>query len=207
MIKAGLPVRKEIEVPRPLLSSPDFRILITGGSQGARAINRAIVEAIELGGAWLEKTKIVHQTGSLDYPDLKKRYDVIFERRPFLKDQIEVHEFLFDMSDRYAATDLVICRGGASTVTELAACGKVSIIIPLPTAADNHQQKNAETLVHARAGQMILQKDLHPQFLIEAIEKMKINPESRMQMSSNIRQLFIPQAAERMAQDMMQELR
>lgn len=207
VIKAGLPVRKEIETPKPILSSSDFRILIFGGSQGARAINRAIVEALEIGGTWLENVRIVHQTGSLDYQDLKKRYEVIFDRRPELKNKIEVHEFLFDMADRYANADLVICRGGASTVTELAACGKASIIIPLPTAADNHQQKNAETLVHASAGQMILQKDLHPQYLIEAIEKLKKNPESCVQMSSNIRKLFIPRAAEKMAQDMMQELR
>lgn len=188
----GLPVRAEIENPLPETTSSDFRILIVGGSQGSRAINTCVSDAIVKGGDWLEGVKFIHQAGVHDIEALRKKY-VGFESR------VEVHDFLYDMNVRYANCDLVICRGGASTVAELAAGGKVSIVIPLPTAADNHQQKNAETLLKHQAGTMLLQADMTPESLVEAIQNLRNNPELRRQISANIRRLFMPNSAQNMA--------
>ncbi len=191
----GLPVRAEIENPLPLKASATFRILIVGGSQGSRAINTCVSDAIVQGGAWLEGVKFIHQSGVHDIDSLRKKYA---DHEKY----VEVHDFLYDMNVQYSQCDLVICRGGASTVAELAAGGKVCIVIPLPTAADNHQQKNAETLVHNQAGTMLLQKDMTPESLVQAIQKLRQSPELRGQMSSNIRKLFIPHAAQNMARDL-----
>jgi UDP-N-acetylglucosamine--N-acetylmuramyl-(pentapeptide) pyrophosphoryl-undecaprenol N-acetylglucosamine transferase len=191
----GLPVREDIENPPKETTSKTFRILVFGGSQGARAINHTVAEAIEKGGPWLDGVHIVHQTGRLDFSEIQKRY----QGRDAV---VSVHEFLYDMHVQYANCDLVICRGGASTVTELAACGKVAIVIPLPTAADNHQQKNAETLVKSNAGSMILQKNLTSDSLIAEIERLRTDVELRKSISHNIRKLFIPKAAETMARDL-----
>jgi UDP-N-acetylglucosamine--N-acetylmuramyl-(pentapeptide) pyrophosphoryl-undecaprenol N-acetylglucosamine transferase len=195
----GLPVRDEIESPMKSTVSSTFRILIVGGSQGSRAINNGVAAAIQKGGDWLQGLKIVHQCGVHDYQDLKQRYQGH-------ESVVEVHEFLYDMNVQYANCDLVICRGGASTVAELSASGKVALVIPLPTAADNHQQKNAETLVKSQAGVLLLQKDLNPENLIHEIQKLRNDPELRMRMSENIRKLFIPHAAQNMARDLMEGL-
>lgn len=195
----GLPVRAEIENPLPQVPSELFRILVFGGSQGARAINRAVVAAVERGGDWTQGVKLVHQTGVHDYHELKDRY------RNYTS-FVEVHEFLYDMNLQYANCDLVICRGGAGTVAELSASGKVAIVIPLPSAADNHQQKNAETLVKESAGAMLLQSELTAETLIEEIQRLRKNPELRAKFSENIKKLFIPRAADNIARDIVQGL-
>jgi len=97
----------------------------------------------------------------------------------------------------------VICRGGASTVAEIAASGKVAIIIPLPTAADNHQQKNAEALVKNQAGVLLLQKDLSVEKLKSLITELKSNKAQRDLIEMNVQKLFIPQAAKNISQDLM----
>lgn len=190
----GLPVRAEIENPLPMTTSNTFRILVVGGSQGSRAINTCVSDAIVKGGDWLEGVKFIHQSGIHDIESLSQKYQGHSQH-------VEVHDFLYDMNVQYSQCDLVICRGGASTVAELAAGGKVAIVIPLPTAADNHQQKNAETLVNNEAGTMLLQKDLTPESLVQAIQKLRQNPELTKQISLNIRKLFIPHAAQNMARD------
>lgn len=191
----GLPVREEIENPLPETKSEQFRILVFGGSQGARAINHAMAAAIEKGGAWLQGVQVIHQTGKWDFAEISQRYQG-------RESVVKAHEFLFDMNVQYANCDLVICRGGASTVAELAACGKVAIVVPLPTAADNHQQKNAETLVKNEAGSMLLQKDLSADSLVAEIQRLRTQPELRAMISKNIKKLFIPRAAQEMARDL-----
>jgi UDP-N-acetylglucosamine--N-acetylmuramyl-(pentapeptide) pyrophosphoryl-undecaprenol N-acetylglucosamine transferase len=195
----GLPVRAEIENPLAPTESSAFRILVVGGSQGSRAINDCVSAALTLGGPWLQGVKFIHQSGVHDIESLKRRYQG-------LESSVEVFDFLYDMNIQYANCDLVICRGGASTVAELAAGGKVALVIPLPTAADNHQQKNAETLVKNNAGTMLLQKDLTPERLVAEIQHLRNHPELRKEMSANIRRLFIPHAAQNMAQDLMEGL-
>lgn len=193
----GLPVREALE---QVVSAPphaEFRVLVFGGSQGARAINEAVASAVELNGDWLNNLHLIHQTGPLDYARVKEIYGKS-------KQHIEVHEYLHNMPEMYAWADVVICRAGASTVAEIAAVGKPALFIPLPTAADNHQQKNAEVLVNGGGGLILLQKDLSPDSFIRAITKLRESPEIRNEMAHKAREFYTPQAALKTAQSLLQ---
>lgn len=197
--QVGLPIRKEVEdlaqkVPanETGVDKTEFKILVFGGSQGARSINTAVQEAVLKGGSWLENTKIVHQTGPADFAKVSAAYQG--------QTQVTAHEYLYEMEKNYAWADLIICRAGASTVAEVAACGKPAIFIPLPWAADDHQRKNAESLFDQKAAAMILQKDLTPDSLIQKIEALKKDSQAREEMRKNLTKFYKPQAAEKMAE-------
>lgn len=197
IIQTGMPVREEIEnASQEARSDQNFHLLAFGGSQGARAINYCLSDAIVRGGDWLKDLSVVHQLGSLDYADISKKY-------VSAQASVDAHEFIFDMPKYYRWADIIISRGGASSIAEAAAFGIVPIIIPLP-AADNHQQKNAETLVTRNAGRMILQKDLNPERLISEVQFLRQNKELREQMVKNIKELYIPQAAKTIAKEILQ---
>ncbi len=200
IFKVGIPVRAEIEGSAELRVSKShekIHVLVFGGSQGARAINQAVQKMIVDGGTWLEDFIFVHQTGSYDFANVKAAYE---------GHTVSVLEYLNDMPSRYRWADIVISRSGASTVAELAAQKKVAIMIPLPSAADNHQQKNAEVLVKSDAGVMILQKDLTPENLKETLLKLKNNPELRLKMSTNVGAFHQSQAATELAKMILQDL-
>lgn len=154
-VKTGLPVREEIRPQaRRDRRSGELRVLVFGGSQGARFINRVVAEAVRDGGAWMEGVELVHQTGRLDFAEVKAVYA---ERaRP----EMNCYEYIHNMHERYSWADVVFCRAGASTVAEIAAAGKAAVFVPLPTAADDHQRKNAEVLVQAGAAMMLEQPQL-----------------------------------------------
>ena len=192
--QVGIPIRKEVEALalNDFQHNPEeFHILVTGGSQGARAINFAVRDAVVKGGNWLRGVKIVHQTGPLDFAAVASAYEG--------KNEAMAHEYLYQMEQSYKWADLIICRAGASTVAEVAAAGKPAIFIPLPSAADDHQRKNAESLVKNQAAKMILQKDLTVEFLIERIEELKKDTQGRQEMRKNLSKFYKPQAAEKMA--------
>lgn len=197
---SGVPVRFSLPA-RPV--SQSLNILVFGGSQGARGINLAVNELLLSGSdSWLEKTKWVHQVGSHDFARFDKSYK---EKLPEgLRARVQWYEFLDDMKKRYEWADLVICRAGAGTVAELAACGKVAILIPFPHAADNHQQKNAEQLVGAQAAQMILQKDLTAESLLLTIKYLMCNEELRTSYCENIRQFHRQSAAKEIVYDLLE---
>lgn len=182
----GLPIRKAIKY-FPRSKSQKFRILVFGGSQGARAINDAVLAAVQKGGAWLQNVEITHQTGRLDFQRIKESYHN--------NSQVTVLEFIDDMAKYYSWADLVIGRGGVGTVSEIIATRKASIIIPLPTAAENHQEANAKVLVQAKAGELLLQKDLSPEKLIERILDYKNHPEKIDSIEKNIVSLHRPDGA------------
>jgi UDP-N-acetylglucosamine--N-acetylmuramyl-(pentapeptide) pyrophosphoryl-undecaprenol N-acetylglucosamine transferase len=164
--------------------------LVFGGSQGARGISNAVLEMVRDNPQWLNSVHIVHQTGSYDFQRIRDGYAAIGSPA-----NVEVREYLHDMPEQYAAADLVICRSGTGTLSELAACGKPSILIPLPTAADDHQRKNAESLVAKKAAVMLLQKDLNAKTLFQTVERLRENPLSLALMSAAIREFHSPQAA------------
>ena len=116
-----------------------FRVLVFGGSQGAHAINVAMVEAAPELAARGPRLRFTHQTGERDVEMVRAAY-----RQAGL--QADVEPFLFDMGRRIADADLIVCRAGATTLAEITAAGKAAILIPLPTATDDHQRKNAEAL-------------------------------------------------------------
>ncbi len=194
----GMPVRSEMEssAAESKRQHSDFHLLHYGGSQGSRAIGRALCAAIQTSGSWTQNLKVVHQTGSLDHKDFLGRYQG-FEKT------VEIHEFIYNMPDYYRWADLVLCRGGASTLSELAAFGLPAIVVPLP-AADAHQERNAEMLVKAGAARMILQKDLTPEKLIQEIQSLRNNPELRESLGRNIRNFHRPKAAEAIAKALLE---
>lgn len=195
----GMPVRAELEkahVERPARREGPFHLLHFGGSQGSRAIGRTLCEAIHERGPWTKNLRVVHQTGVIDFKDFQNRYQGY-------DDVVEMHEFLYDMPKYYQWADLVLCRGGAGTLTEMAAFGLPAIIVPLP-AADGHQEKNGELLVKQNAATMILQKDLNAQRLIEEIESLRQHPLKLEEMKKNIKRFHKPQAAEAIAKSLLQ---
>lgn len=195
--KVGMPVREEIE---KALRSPredqDFHVLSFGGSQGAQTLNRVLSEALLTKTDWTQSLRVVHQLGRWDYMTYSERYKN--SRVP-----VEPFEFIFDMPKYYGWADIIVSRGGASTIAEAAAYVIVPIIIPLP-AADNHQQKNAEALVRQNAGVMILQKDLTPDRLVEEIQRLRDNKALREEMMRNIKGFYIPHSAMNIAKEILQ---
>ncbi len=195
LLHVGMPLRSEIEISNSKKeNSEEFHVLHFGGSQGSRIIGRALAEAVTKGGDWTRNLKVVHQTGSIELQFIKEKYGT--------SANIEVHEFIYNMPDYYKWADVVVCRGGAGTLSELAAFGLPAIVIPLPLA-DGHQEKNAESLVKAGAAKMILQKDLTPELLIREIDDLRNHPEEREKMAKNIKKFYIPNAAERIAKDLL----
>jgi UDP-N-acetylglucosamine--N-acetylmuramyl-(pentapeptide) pyrophosphoryl-undecaprenol N-acetylglucosamine transferase len=197
--QVGLPIRKEVEALATKVASEnmgkkaqEFHILVFGGSQGARSINRAVQEAVLKGGEWLHEVRIIHQTGPEDFATVLEAYKG--------HSQVETYDYLYQMEKNYEWADLIICRAGASTIAEVSACGKPAIFIPLPWAADDHQRKNAETLFEQKAADMILQKDLTAEFLIRKIEHLKKDSQAREEMRKNLAKFYKPQAAEKMAE-------
>lgn len=200
---AGMPVRREIEDMRVSLTGEPgkFRILVFGGSQGARGLNTTVAEMIKVGGSWLQDVEIVHQTGSVDFARVRDIYGDRIKQLP-----VSLHEYLHDMENQYAQADLVICRSGTGTLSELQACGKPAILIPFPFAADDHQKKNAESLVQQGAAVMIEQKDLTPSLLLLTIEKLRRDPQTLHQMGLNIRKLHKPHAADTLAGEFLERI-
>jgi UDP-N-acetylglucosamine--N-acetylmuramyl-(pentapeptide) pyrophosphoryl-undecaprenol N-acetylglucosamine transferase len=184
----GNPVRPEFFEAASERTSDPPRVLIFGGSQGAHAINVAMVEAapgLAARGLGLE---ITHQTGERDLDVVRDGY-----RRAGLAARVE--PFLFDMAREMKLADLVVCRSGATTIAELTASARPAIFIPLPTAADDHQRVNAEVLVKAGAAQMIEQRDLSGERLAERIAAVAGDETVRREMSAAAHRLAHPDAA------------
>jgi UDP-N-acetylglucosamine--N-acetylmuramyl-(pentapeptide) pyrophosphoryl-undecaprenol N-acetylglucosamine transferase len=185
----GLPVRPAM-IPHTRPAGQPLRILVFGGSQGARAINEVVSQSVAQGGEWLRGIELVHQTGSLDFERIRSLYE---GKAP---PQVQVFEFLHDMDARYAWADIVVCRAGASTVAEICACRKAAVFIPLPTAADNHQQKNAEVLARSDAAEMILQKEFTPAKFQQLIQQYRDDRSKVSRLEQNVAQFAFPNAAE-----------
>jgi len=136
------------------LDNGRFTVFVMGGSGGAHALNMAMKEAApELGG--IPNLQVLHQTGEKDSEEVKAAYD-----RAGVK--AKVMPYIHDMAGAYAAADLVVSRSGATTVAELAVCGKRALLVPFPYAADNHQEYNARTLARRGVAEVMLQKELTP---------------------------------------------
>jgi UDP-N-acetylglucosamine--N-acetylmuramyl-(pentapeptide) pyrophosphoryl-undecaprenol N-acetylglucosamine transferase len=155
-----------------------FTILIFGGSQGAHAINVAVLNALpylkEINGG----LRIIHQTGEKDLDDVSKNY-----RENGI--DAEVATFIMDMAAAYESSDLIICRAGATSIAEITVSGKASILIPFPFAVNDHQTKNAEVLVRSRAAIMIHERELSGKRLAETIVNLKQHPEIIEEMGKN----------------------
>jgi len=192
----GVPVRSEFfHVPPP---APDARptLLVFGGSQGAHAINIAVLGALDNLAELVPDIHIIHQTGEKDLAEAQSAY---------LKTRLsaEVFPFIDDMPGMFARADLLICRSGASTVAEVAAAGRPAIFIPLPTAADDHQRHNAEALANANAARLLPQAALTSDRLAQEVAALLSNRPSLSQMAQAARGLAHPDAAGEIARIVM----
>ena len=173
--------------------NPTFTVLIIGGSQGAHAINMAIIEALDALKD-IGQLHFVHQTGAADEQHVKDGY-----RRNHIR--CTVQSFFDNMAELYSRADLLICRAGATTVAEITALGKAVIFIPFPHAADNHQVLNAGMLADEGAAEMIAEKDLSAEILSRKIAYYATHREALNQMAAKARQFGQPNAARNIVDD------
>ena len=188
-IVTGNPVRGEFFDILPKARSTQLNLLIFGGSQGARAINNAMTDALPFLEADKNNLNVVHQTGESDFEKIRELYSQASWQAA------DVRKYISDMVFEFAKSDLIICRAGATSCAELAAAGKASLMVPLPTAADDHQRKNAEALERAGAAKMILQRDLSGEVLAREIKSLISSPEKITQMETSARKLARADAA------------
>jgi len=169
-------------------------LLIFGGSQGARAINQVVVEALPHLGTFEPPLAIIHQTGEADHAGIKQAYQAAGV-------QAEVVPFLFDMPAVLRSADLVVSRAGAVSVAELTACGKPAILIPLPHAIYAHQLRNAEVLEAAGAAVLLPQDKLTGAALAETVGRALRDEHKLRDMGARSRSLGRLDAAERIVQE------
>lgn len=184
----GVPVRSEFFRVPSRASDARPTLLVFGGSQGAHAINAAMLEALPKLTELVPGIHIIHQTGEKDHADAQAAY---------LHAMIsaEVSPFIDDMPGAFARADLLVCRSGASTVAEVTAAARPAIFIPLPTAADDHQRQNAAALAKANAARLLPQAELTSDRLAQEVAQLLGNRKLLAQMSQAARSLSHPDAA------------
>lgn len=196
----GLPVRGEIALANREISRAELKldekpmILSMGGSLGARTINEAMVELITRVHKQ-NKYNFVHAMGQygLWVPDKLKEKGVSLEQNK----NIIIREYIDDMDICMAACDLVICRAGASSLSEIQVMGKASILIPSPNVAENHQYHNAMALVRSGAALIIEEKDLNGDTLYNKVIEISDNPSVLKSLGENARKMAITDSKER----------
>ena len=194
----GCPVREEFfSIPHRVAQKP-FRLLVTGGSQGALAINRAFVDAMDRLATRKSELLIVHQTGERDYNAVRTAY----ARREYLA---EVVPFLANMPERFAWADIIVCRAGAITAAEVAAAGRAAIFIPFGHATDSHQLRNAQAMARAGAGRLIPEAELTAERLTNEIFSLLDQPQEVARLSVAAKSLARPNAARDIV-DMIEEV-
>lgn len=193
-VVTGNPIRKEFsQVGKP----PERRelcLLVFGGSRGAHRINQAMVDALDRLGGLKHRLRVIHQTGVEDAPRVAEAY----ERKGFTA---RVEPFIEDMVSAYMESHLVVCRAGATTISELTACGRASVLVPYPFAADNHQEINARSLVQKGAARMILDRELSGETLAREVDSLFREPAKIEAMERASARLGRPHAAKRLVDE------
>ncbi|MFJ3523645.1 undecaprenyldiphospho-muramoylpentapeptide beta-N-acetylglucosaminyltransferase [Pseudomonas sp. NPDC090203] len=184
----GNPVRAELffETPRQALEGRKPRLLILGGSLGAEPLNKLLPEALALVPAEL-RPEVFHQAG-------KKHDEVTAERYRAAGVEAQVAPFIKDMAQAYGWADLVVCRAGALTISELAAAGLPSLLVPLPHAIDDHQSRNAEYLAREGAAFVMPQRTTGAADMAARLKEVLMQPEQLKRMATTARQLAKPDA-------------
>jgi UDP-N-acetylglucosamine--N-acetylmuramyl-(pentapeptide) pyrophosphoryl-undecaprenol N-acetylglucosamine transferase len=188
-VVTGNPVRREFfEIERKERDPARFSLLVFGGSQGARAINEALIAALPQLERHRDGLHIVHQTGEADFEKVRGGYEAAG-----WTERADVRQYIDDMVARFAESDLVICRAGATTTAELIAAGKASLMVPFPFAADDHQRR------------LVLQQDANGERLAREISELVENPDRVTRMEEAARKLARGDAAQA-AVDLMEKL-
>ncbi|MBL8232551.1 MAG: undecaprenyldiphospho-muramoylpentapeptide beta-N-acetylglucosaminyltransferase [Bryobacterales bacterium] len=194
----GLPVRADFFNLIAKEPGAKFTVLLTGGSRGSRRLNQAAQESWS---AFRESgfpIRWIHQTGSQDFEEIKRAFEAA-------GCDGQVVPFLENMPKAFAQADIVICRSGAGAVSELAAAGKPSILVPFPFAADEHQLKNAESMAKAGAARLILDKECTGAELYHQLQQLASEPGLLDRMGEAARKFAHPQAAVRAVQVLEEE--
>ncbi len=190
----GNPIRRKLmeNFLRSKIKHDRFSVLVFGGSLGAGGINRRMEEALDHLGDLKHQLHFVHQTGKNDVDRLKAAYAT----KGF---DAQVVEFIDDMSEAYARSELVICRAGATTIAELTVCKRASILIPFPFATDDHQAVNARALVASGAALMFRESELDGARLAAELRLLAKDPERLKKMEKAAGLLGRPEAAKELA--------
>jgi len=198
IIKTGNPVRQDLlEINNKTVEAKDFfklkhgkyTLLVIGGSLGARRINQLIEANLEF--FKTQNAQIIWQCGKLYYQDYKRYNDLDF---------VQVHPFLNNMDFAYAASDIIISRAGASSVSELCIVGKPVIFIPSPNVAEDHQTKNAMAIVSNNAAMLIKEADLEIDFE-NKFSQLIASTERQKELSDNIKKLALVNATKQIADE------
>ena len=187
----GIPVREAFFLlgDRPAEAAP--HLLVFGGSQGARALNRVVPSILKKLLEAIPGLTVLHQAGSRAFEETR----AAFMASGADPAHWQVSAFLDDMPQQFAIADLVLARSGASTVAELCAAGKPSLLVPFPMAADDHQRRNAEVLVGAGAAVLLPETELTPERLLAELQQLFSHPERLRGMSVQARTLARRDAA------------
>ncbi|OPX56115.1 UDP-N-acetylglucosamine-N-acetylmuramylpentapeptide N-acetylglucosamine transferase [Oceanospirillum multiglobuliferum] len=185
----GNPVRQALfALPTKAETSQPLRLLVVGGSLGALALNQALPKALSLLPEQ-SRPEVWHQSGK----DKLQATEALYQANNV---KAQVVEFIDDMIGAFAWADLVLCRAGALTVSELAAAGRASILVPLPIAVDDHQTANARFLVNEDAAVLLPQKEMSVEHLAERLQLLFAEPEQLVLMGLNARKAAQPMATQ-----------
>jgi len=191
----GIPVRAEFFQLQPRPEDAPPHLLIFGGSQGARVLNRTMPQIVARLLDAVPGLTVLHQAGARHVEETQAAY-AASGADPV---RWQVHAFLDDMARRFEAADLVLSRSGASTVAEEMAAGKPALLVPFPGAADDHQRKNAEVMAGAGAAVMLIETEMTPDRLLESLVSLLLDPAGLRTMGERARVLAHLDAAVRIA--------
>ena len=192
----GNPIREELLTSLPDKNTDKFKLLIFGGSLGARSINQAMISAVERLTPYSSRLAIRHQTGKGAAEEVRKAYTGA-------NIEAEVLEFIDDIGPYYKWADLAVSRSGAGALAELTALGKPAILVPYPYAIKDHQLHNARSLEERGAAIIALDSELGSGILLEKIIEFLDAPDKLETMSENARKIGRPQAARAIAREIL----
>lgn len=190
----GNPTRKEFSSLPKKERNHRLSLLIFGGSQGSHFLNIGVTESLPLLEEEKKDLRIAHQTGDNDFEWVKDRYD----HQGYT--DVTVSPYFFNIPDYFQSSDLIVCRSGATTIAELIAAQKASILVPFAKATENHQLLNAKELEKARCAEILLEEDFTPETFTEKIRDFMIHKEKIDQMENNLLPLKRENAAEKISE-------
>lgn len=205
----GNPIRKEIiqgnkEQGREIfkITSDKPVVLIMGGSQGAKKINEVVLNTLT---RLLEMAEVIHVTGSKRFKFIKKESENILKAKQDLKSSYHLYPFLDvgQIQNSHTVADLIINRAGGGSIFEISACGKPSILIPLPRAAFDHQRKNAYEFAKDGRGVVLDQENLTPNLFLDEISNLITNPSLLKKMGDKARTFYKPNTPELIAKEII----
>jgi UDP-N-acetylglucosamine--N-acetylmuramyl-(pentapeptide) pyrophosphoryl-undecaprenol N-acetylglucosamine transferase len=193
----GNPIRSNLKRLPASDGTKPFTLFIFGGSQGAVGMNSMVIDALPYLNQQLKDNaiQIIHQTGIKDFERVTAAYQR--EGTP-----ARIEKFIDDMPSCYAAASLIICRAGASSMAEIASVGRCAIFVPLPTAADNHQEKNARIFEQSQAAIVVPQGSMSGKEFAELILSLKANPDRILQIEKNVQPFYVSDSASQIVKDL-----